>query len=293
MADEGQANTERQVTIAARDGYPLAGTLVAPRAPSAALMVSSGTGFPREFYLKFAHAAAARGYAVVVYDYRGMGGSAPRSLRGFAGRISDWPRLDMPGVLDFLEREFPGLPLHIVGHSVGAQTVGLIPGIERVSRIAMIAGSTGYWRWHPMPYRLAAMTLWFLYGPLAVATVGHIPGGKVWQGLALPPGVFREWRRWCRHPDYFGVDFDTTFRERYFDRMSARVRAWAFTDDPIAHARSVPALLRHYAHLDPEVTWISPSEVGAGAIGHHGFFQSRFRDTLWNQVLDWLSRQPS
>ena len=176
MDGNEQGIAERQVTIAARDGYPLAATLVVPRAPTSALMVSSGTGFPRGFYLKFAHAAAARGFAVVVYDYRGMGGSAPPTLRGFGGKISDWPRLDMPAVLDFLEREFPGLPLRIVGHSVGAQTVGLIPGIERVSRIAMVAGSTGYWRWHPMPYRLAAISLWFLYGPLTVATV--VVGGQ-------------------------------------------------------------------------------------------------------------------
>jgi len=293
MDGNEQATTVRQFAIAARDGLPLAAIDVVPPEPRAALMICAGTGFPKEFYLKFAQYAATRGFAVVVFDYRGMGGSAPASLRGYSAKISDWALLDMPGVLDHLEREFPGLPLAIMGHSIGGQTVGMVPGIARVSRIAMIAVSTGYWPWHPMPYRLAAMALWFLYGPLTVATVGYVPGGRIWQGLALPPGVFREWRRWCLHPDYFGIDFDSTLRERHFDEIVAPIRQWAFTDDPIAHARSVPALMRYYEHLQPEVTWISPREVGAASIGHHGCFQSRFRETLWPGVVDWLLQEPA
>lgn len=278
------------VEIRAADGYALAGLMVAPQAPRAAMLLSSGTGFPKEFYLKFAQYAASRGYAVLVYDYRGMGGSAPPSLRGFAATMSDWGRLDMPAALDRIAAAAPGMPLVVVGHSAGAQLVGLMPNATRIAKIAAIAASTGWWRGQPMPFRLAAATLWFVYGPLSMALRGYVPGGRIWQGLALPPGVFREWRRWCRDERYFGADFDTTLRERHFDQVRAELRAFAFTDDPIGNAQAVPALLRHYPNAQRSIEWIAPRDVGAPAIGHHGFFYSRFRETLWKRVLDWLDR---
>jgi predicted alpha/beta hydrolase len=278
----------RALTFRARDGYALSGILVAPPDPRAAMLVSPGTGFPKEFYLKFAQYAASRGYAVLAYDYRGMGGSAPESLRGFPAKMSDWGRLDMPAALDAVAEAAPGTPITIVGHSAGAQLVGLMDNAARVDRIAAIAASTGWWRWQPMPFRLAAWTLWFAYGPFCLATLGYIPGGKVWQGLALPPGVFREWRRWCRDVRYFGVDFGTTLRGHHYDEVRAELRDFCFTDDPIGNTRAVPALLAYYRNTRPTIEWIAPSDVGAPAIGHHGFFYARFRETLWKRVVDWL-----
>ncbi len=272
----------------ARDGYALSGLIVAPHAPRAALLISPGTGFPKAFYLKFAQYAASRGYAALVYDYRGMGDSAPPSLRGFPAKMSDWGRLDMPAALDALATAAPGVPISIVGHSAGAQLVGLMPNADCVAKVAGIAASVGYWRWQPMPFRLVAVTLWFLYGPFCVATLGYVPDGKLWQGLALPPGVFREWRRWCRDVRYFGVDFDGPLRERHFDSVRADFRVFAFTDDPIGNPEAVPALLRYYSNAATSIEWIAPRDVGAPSIGHHGFFYSRFRETLWKRVVDWL-----
>lgn len=278
----------RGLTFRARDGYELSGILVAPPDPRAAMLVSPGTGFPKEFYLKFAQYAASRGYAVLAYDYRGMGGSAPKSLRGFPGKMSDWGRLDMPAALDAVAAAAPGTRVTIVGHSAGAQLVGLMDNASRIDRIAAIAASIGWWRWQPMPFRLAAWTLWFAYGPLCLATLGYIPGGKVWQGLPLPPEVFREWRRWCRDVRYFGVDFGTTLRGHHYDAVRAELRDFCFTDDPIGNVRTVPALLAYFRGTTPTIEWIAPADVGAPAIGHHGFFYARFRETLWKRVVDWL-----
>jgi predicted alpha/beta hydrolase len=62
--------------LSARDGVRLAATLFEPQTPNgAAILVNSGTGIPRQFYGAFANHLALRGFAVLTYDYRAVGGS--------------------------------------------------------------------------------------------------------------------------------------------------------------------------------------------------------------------------
>ena len=63
----------------------LAGLLLEAAPARGAITVNGATGYPREFYLRFAGYCAARGYHTLVYDYRGIGASAPAPLRGRPG----------------------------------------------------------------------------------------------------------------------------------------------------------------------------------------------------------------
>src|SRR5258708_34295879 len=62
--------------LPARDGVKLAATLFEPAMPNGmAILLNSGTGIPRRFYGAFAQHLADRGFAVLTYDYRGIGES--------------------------------------------------------------------------------------------------------------------------------------------------------------------------------------------------------------------------
>ena len=64
------------LTLAARDRTKLAATLFEPAAPNGgAILINIGTGIPRQFYAAFAGHLASRGFTVLTYDYRGIGGS--------------------------------------------------------------------------------------------------------------------------------------------------------------------------------------------------------------------------
>jgi predicted alpha/beta hydrolase len=279
------------VTFSARDGRVLAGLLV-PAAPiptaaaRGALVVNSATGFPREFYLKFAVYCAGRGYHTLVYDYRGIGASAPAALATENARMSDWGLLDMPAALDFLAARFAGSPLFTLGHSVGGQLVGCMANRARAH--VMIAASTGYWRRQRVPFRYLALLLWKVYGPLAIRRHGYLPHGALWRGESLPRGVFEQWRAWCLRPQYLGPDLDPALRAAHFAAVREPVLNWAFADDPIATPAAVDALLQSYPHARIERRCTAPREVGARRIGHQGFFSERHRDSLWRGALDWL-----
>jgi cephalosporin-C deacetylase-like acetyl esterase len=63
------------VQFAATDGHPLHGHWFVPqhRPADAVAVMAPATGVPQRYYHAFARWLAARGYAVLCFDYRGMG----------------------------------------------------------------------------------------------------------------------------------------------------------------------------------------------------------------------------
>lgn len=270
------------------DGRELAAHWMPAAERRAVLVINPATGFPQTFYFRVAGYAAERGYDTLVYDYRGMGASAPARLADETCRMSDWGLLDMRTALDAAAQRAPGLPLATLGHSVGGQFLGLLTNHRLASVHVQIAVSVGYWRWEHAPFKYLAWWFWRVHGPLMLALRGHVPTGGGWSGLPLPPGVFEEWRRWCLRPGHFGPDLHTYLSDNVFDEIRAPVLNVGFTDDPIATRRTVAELEKFYPNVQRESRWYSPQEAGSERIGHEGFFASRHRETLWQPVFDWL-----
>ncbi|MEM9691419.1 MAG: alpha/beta fold hydrolase, partial [Myxococcota bacterium] len=110
----------RDLTLSARDGFPLAATLFEPESTTDRIaIVSSATGTPRRYYRHFARALAEAGWTAVTYDYRGIGGSRPDSLRAFEATVLDWALLDMAAIVDWADKTFDRIVM--VGHSIGGQ----------------------------------------------------------------------------------------------------------------------------------------------------------------------------
>jgi len=276
------------VPLTARDGRTLAALWLESDAPRGALVINGATGFPREFYLKLAQYCTVRGYHALLYDYRGMGASAQGPLREESARMSDWGLLDMPAALEWLGRRCPGLALVTIGHSVGGQLIGAMYNQAAARAHVMVAASIGYWRGQRVPFRYLALLFWTLYGPLELATRGYVPRGALWRGDALPPGVFREWRKWCMSAAHFGPDLVGDPEKGPFAQVRAPLLALSFSDDPIATPRAVAALLALYPHAAIERRVATPAQAHVRAIGHHGFFAERHRQTLWRPMLDWI-----
>jgi predicted alpha/beta hydrolase len=284
---------EERVQLRALDGYPLEGLLVQPEGqPRAAIVLNSGTGIPKEFYRRFAGYAAGRGYAVLLYDYRGIGGSRPAGLRGFAATMRGWGEQDMPGALGWLHARFAGLPLFAVGHSVGGQLLGLMPNYGLLSGAAMVTVSSGHWGGMPRWFGLYTLLVWYGLAPLTTATLGYLPAKRFRFGEDLPAGVAREWRDWCLSPRYMADFLGKTIARHYYDEFRAPLLWLSFSDDPISTARNVPTIQALYRAASIDDRRIAPADVGLGTIGHLGFFRAQSRERLWPLPLDWFEREP-
>lgn len=279
----------QDIIAIAGDGYRLSARLFAAPSPTHAVLVSSGTGFPQGFYERFARHLASRGAVVLTHDMRGIGGSRPDDLAAMRMTYEDWGRLDMPAALEALIAAAPGLPVVHVGHSVGGHFAGFMPNHAKIARHAFVAVGSGYWRKHPVRYNPTELFFWWIYGPYSLARHGYIKGGNLWRGADLPRGVFIPWRRWCQDPEYFGTRLLNELRPNHFAEVTAPIRSWIFTDDPIANPRTAHDMLGVYPNAASDMVIRSPTEQGVPRIGHDGAFR-RGLEPLWDEMFDWLTQ---
>ena len=81
---------EQNILIEARDGFKLSATVRRPLSEiKGVIQINCGTGIPQKLYSNLAIYLTNNGYATVTYDYRGIGNSKPKSLRGFLSNIED------------------------------------------------------------------------------------------------------------------------------------------------------------------------------------------------------------
>jgi predicted alpha/beta hydrolase len=281
--------TPQPFDLRALDGRVLAAHWFAAQGPRRGVIVlNPATGFPQAFYFKLAQYFTERGYDALLYDYRGMGFSAPDDLASETSRMSDWGLYDMPAALDAAAERAQGLPVVTFGHSIGGQLLGLLRNHQKARAHVQIATSVGYWRWEAPPFKYLAWWFWRVHGPLMLAIKGYVPTGGGWAGLPLPRGVYEEWRRWCLRPDHFGPDLRTYLRDNVFAEIRGPVLTVGFTDDPIATRRTVEGINRYFPNVQRESRWYSPRDAGVKRIGHEGFFSSKNREGLWRPVVDWI-----
>lgn len=275
-----------ELRIPTVDGYKLGATCYEPHKGNGKMLIISGANsVHHRFYLRYAAFMARRGYTVLTFDYRGIGKSKPDSLRGFHARLCEWGVLDLTGVIGWVSKFFPDQELIFVGHSVGGQLLGLTPLHECFSRILLIGAQSNYWRLWPAHLQPRMFLAWHLFIPVMSQAFGYFPAKWVNMGENLPSGVAREWARWGRHPEYM-----RGFSEiDYFDAVQRPIMALSFEDDEFAPRPAVEALLDYYSHAPIDHHHIHPEEVRAEQIGHFGFFRKQFRDTLWTDVLEWLT----
>ncbi len=275
--------------IYASDGYALAASLYLPPKPRAALLISSGTGYPKAFYNHFAIYGAQRGYACLTYDYRGIGGSEPEDMRASPATMLDWGSFDARAGLDALAARFPGLPLFTLGHSYGGQLVGLMANQHLARAHALIAVGNGFWMRHWPSEWHKEFLFFFVTGALSLWRHGYLRGGQYWPGSNMPGPVFSQWRRWCLSPQYYRKDIDRLLGGAYFDAVTAPIRHFGFIDDPIVNHRSIGFTRSQYKNAPFEEVWVDPKTLGLSGIGHSGAF-ARKAKAFWPQPFDWFDQ---
>ena len=279
------------VSLTADDGYTLTAMLFEPAAGARnapVTIIASATGVRQSYYARFASFLAEKGRPVLTFDGRGIGRSAPASLKGFPARFRDWGILDFPAAIDWAAVTYPGRPMHWVGHSYGGFGVGLARNNGRLDKLLGIATMSADVRL--VDDKLASWQIGlmlFVVGPVIARVLGYAPG-RLFGGADLPEQAVLEWSRWCRTPGFlFGVD--DLPEKRFFESVRADVRLARMTDDTWVARRGVESLLEHFPASPRRDIWtIDPAAITGEPIGHIGFFRTKFREPLWQQALLWL-----
>ena len=185
-----------QVHVRALDDYELGGIFYpAPLAvePQRAAIVHCGAGIPAVRYRRFASFLAASGIPTLVYDYRGIGLSRPKALRGFRAAIEDWAEYDCGGALAWMRERFPNADLVGIAHSIGALLVGGAPNSAEHDRLVFVGGHTGYFGdYHPR-YRVPMTAVWHGLMPAMTLMLGYFPASRLGLGEDIPARIALQW----------------------------------------------------------------------------------------------------
>jgi predicted alpha/beta hydrolase len=296
----GQSDVER-TTLRALDGYELGAVLYPARTsgtPRQVAVLHCGSAIPAARYASFARFLAGRGISVLTYDYRGIGLSRPRALRGFRATIEDWAEYDCAAAIAWLRACFPGAEITGIAHSIGALLVGGAHNAGEQARLVFIGAHTGYYGDYRPLYRWPMAALWHIVMPGITRLFGYFPASRLGLGEDIPPGIALQWAA-RRSPDLRRAQ-EEALQDRtqvLLDRCAALRRPTLFVhvaDDAFATPAGARRLLSSYRSLHPvEHIAFHPADAGVRRIGHFGFFGRRVGAALWPRLLARLEGEPT
>lgn len=277
---------ELRDTARAADGHELAVTRFPAEGQAwATILVAGAMGVRQDFYEPIARFLAENGMHALTFDYRGMGASRDGSLRGFRADVTTWAKSDLDAMLREARAMGPDLPAFALGHSLGGQLFGSVPGGASLDAFVTVTAGSGWYR-HNERMPLRVRFLWFVAIPLLTPLFGYFPGRRLRMVGDLPSGVAWQWRRWCTHRDYL-LSEGEEMRRRY-ESVTAPVLGYSFDDDAMLTKRSIDELHGFYRNARVERRHVAPAGAGRPRIGHMGYFLPESRDNLWRDTLAWL-----
>lgn len=273
------------LSFVADDGYRLTAYRYRAEAPEGVIIVAGATGVPQGFYRQFALYASLGGYDVVTFDYRGIGQSAPATLKGFDVDFRDWARKDLKALVDLISTE--NLPAYIVGHSYGGHALGLMDNHHLIDAAYFLGVGAGWHGWMPMAERMRVLFMWHVMAPAITRIQGYLGWSLLGMGEDLPLGVYRQWKRWCQFPNYFFGDSAFPEVSLSFNRVRMPIKAVNAIDDKWAMPASRDAFVRYYSNSELLFHDLHPGSLGLKKVGHMGYFR-RGSEGVWSDILTYF-----
>jgi predicted alpha/beta hydrolase len=283
-----------KVELHTQDGLKLAGMLFTCSNPKAIIQFNSATAVLKEFYISFAKALQEDNFSVLLYEYRGIGESKPKTgLKDCGYQYTDWAKYDMAAALNFCVSRFPSIPLLWMGHSVGGQMIGLVPNLHnRVKAMLTVNTGSGYGGNMNFKNRMRNIYFFEIIRPISLLFFGY---GKLKQiGLMedIPKNIYNDWRKWCSVPEYF---FNPKFSKNIegiegFQNLNFPVEVYTAIDDEIATKKNVESFWQFIRSKQAiNFNWLNPKDYNVSSIGHFDLFRKKNKEALWPIVINKLN----
>jgi predicted alpha/beta hydrolase len=269
----GSAVVETAVRVVAADAAAADLWQAIPAQPARDVLVwLPALGVAARNYQPFARELAARGLAVAVHEWRGIGSSDRR-----AGRHSDWGyrellALDLPATLAAVRAAFPSARLWLGGHSLGGQIAALRAALDPGGQAGLILVASGapYWRTFPW-YRLIGLVV--TIAPWIAALRGHFPGRRLGFGGNEARALIADWARSGRTGRYTVAGLEEDLERRLAD-LRLPLLALRLSQDWLAPQESLDWLLAKMPHSRPRCEQLRPVDLGGIAADHFAWMKS-------------------
>jgi predicted alpha/beta hydrolase len=273
-------------TIRTKDAQSIGITTHIPlRHNGKVVIVGPSAELTQEQYQAFASYLAKEDHTVITYDYRGVGRSGPKKLRGYKASLHQWSLQDTDAVLLHVKHRYPKYQIIYVGHSISGEIIGMAPASQYISRMVIVSSALSCKRLFPVKDRIRIgmlKTMSLISGVL----FGYFPGKKLKVMRDLPKGVVYEWANWCRNPNgLFDQYPDSNFR-----KLRIPILVISFSNDWRTPEKAVGELLKHFTCANIQWYHLAPEENGLAKTANPCFFYRQYEPTLWKKMSEWLEK---
>ncbi len=279
-----------ELKIESADGNMLTAYCYEPTKPvKAGVIITPAMAVKQSFYATFAAHLALQGFRVWTFDYYGIGESQHGSKRSCNADVTSWINADYENVVQHASATMAGLPLYVLGHSLGGLLTPMLPSINKISGVVNISVGSGAKR-HMSP-RLQRSTplLWHVVSPLLCSIFGYFPGARIGIMGDIPRNAMSQWRGWCLNSDYL-LAAEPGASDAYA-AVSYPMLSLFFSDDELLTESGARWIHNAYSNAKMDYRVVNAADIDAPRIGHFGFFKSRQQAHLWPAVIDWLDEQ--
>lgn len=276
------------IDITCTDGVVLKGHRwsAARKEPHGIVAINPATGVKANYYHHYARFLTSHGFEVVTFDYRGIGLSRPGIMTRAGWNWRHWGERDIEAVLALALSS--GLPISVVGHSIGGILPGYAPSAAGVHRILTMGAQYAWWRDYSTSHRRSMVVKWHVAMPLLTALFGYFPGRRLNWLEDLPDGVAYQWSRGTGELE---GRLDAGAREQIharFAAIDAPILAIGVTDDPFGTKAAITRAHAYYSGAALTKVMLAPEDLSVAQIGHFDLFHARHANGFWLDTLLWL-----
>ncbi|MDR6404721.1 MULTISPECIES: alpha/beta fold hydrolase [Chryseobacterium] len=277
----------KELKLITKDSVSIAVHLFLPeKSNNKLLLINSATGVKQQIYFSFAQYFSEQGFTVLTYDYRGIGLSKPKKMKGFQASMRIWGSEDYKAVTDYIKINFNDYKKYCLGHSVGALILGMNEDSAMFEELIFVGTQNAFVGNLKLKTKIEAYLGFGIAQPLITTLLGYFPGNWFGLGESLPKNCAYDWRTLILNRKSTNGLLEKI--DDYSKKLTQKVFVIRAQDDVWLTEKGVRSLLNNtYPNLKPTYRLIKTSESEKGEIGHVNFFRS-YNKKLWNIILNEL-----
>ncbi len=256
--------------------------------PHANIVLMGALGMAARYYEPLARRLCEAGFNVALPEQRGHGDSPVRASRkldfGFREALDE----EIPAVMDWLSQQAPGLPLYLMGHSLGghyaAITAGRFP--HRVDGVIIAACSTPWPGGFQGTTRRQVRLLCALI-PVLLRLFGYYPGHRVGFGDREARTLMRDWLVMARENRYRAAGLDEDLEAGIRDYRGGLL-SLRMAEDSYAPEAAMASVSDKFVSAEVTREVITSEELGDRA---DHFRWARSPEAVVNHVRGWVMRR--
>ncbi|QIY92566.1 alpha/beta hydrolase family protein [Chryseobacterium gallinarum] len=276
-----------KLILTTEDHVPLTAHLFRPgKSNGKLLLINSATGVKQQVYFSFAQYFSEQGFTVLTYDYRGIGLSKPKNMRGFGGSMRVWGAKDYKELTRYIKVKFPDYRKYCLGHSVGALILGMNKDSEMFEKFIFVGTQKAFVGNLKLRTKIEAYLGFGVVQPITTSLLGYFPAHWFGLGESLPKNCAYDWRTLILNKKSTNRLLEKT--DNYSKNLTQKVLVLRAEDDVWVTEKGVESLLNEtYPNMNPTYRLVKISESEKREIGHVNFFRS-YNKKLWDIILNEL-----